>query len=262
VVTPAVATEAAHPQRVKALLTAMETRAHRAGWDKPPALYVLYDNHHLATVREYRTWLGARYGTPVVVGRYGAQPMAPYLFTDGTDPAVTLTLLAMNLSDTVPGRTLAGAFKLMTMVLRQPGFLGTAFQAEGYGMVMDTEQAEVYLRDETRPRLGDTVGAQEYRCIDAADVAGYDYAVQRWSGAPPQVHHLDPANPPTDPDKTGKVLLAVEGSVQTALRRITAVVAGLPHGPLTMPRRWPWPADGAGGADHQVGYLTDDGGHP
>jgi hypothetical protein len=202
------------------LLLRLEADAHRAGWDAPAALYVLYDARDLGTDRTYRQMM--RWGgVPTRRGPYAAISAAPPGSLDGY-PQHGLFRMALNFSHSDHPATRA-----MLGVLRQPGFLGAAFVCEAWSRETD-DQAE---REAWRgKRFADMPGSMEIRTVNAADVGGADWVVRRVRGDKPKMWTSG------DPG-----LSNVEGSVVESLRMVVAVTADLPRPELkTTPTMWSW----------------------
>jgi hypothetical protein len=200
-------------QMIDRLMMQVEADAHRRGWDGPPALLGIYDTS------------GGR-PRPVVRGQstrlrtYLAMPIVP---TDALCPAPVHALyrLALNL------RHVGDHPMLHTFVgmIGQPGFIGMAFQAEGYTRECSPEEREA-LGDR---RLADIPGSREERFVIASLVDGTTRMVKRLRGAKPS------AVAESDIAEWG-------GAGAESLRTIVAAAAGqpLPDVEGTMPVGWDW----------------------
>lgn len=194
---------------ITALLTLIESSAHRSGWDQRPALLLLYDTRDADSDRHYRG-VPAHWGRTVRLRQYAAIPCVPPIAMDGSH---ALFRLANNLQ-----RTEQPAVQHYLGHMRRPGFVGMAFCCEGWGRVLGDGDAPVPGR-----RFADTPGSVETRILTAADTAGVDYHLVRIRGEKPTTL--------TDP----------EGSVVECLRAVVAAIAGLPVPRITtIPAGWDW----------------------
>jgi hypothetical protein len=203
------------------LLIRLEQDANRGGWDGPAALYVLYDWHDRGTEAAYKDLMAVRRGAPARCGPYAAQSMVPSDALSGI-ASHALFRLALNVSQSDhPAPT--SFIKLM----RQPGFLGVAFQCESWTRTMTSDERDAY---DINVRFADLPDSKEARGVYAADVSGGVYAAQRIRGEKPWL--LVPG---------AGDLSQFGGSVPQSLQMIVAVIADLPRPKLTeLPTGWSW----------------------
>jgi hypothetical protein len=198
---------------VDRLMMQIEADAHRRGWDGPPALLAVYDASR-GRPRQVVSGPSTRLRT------YLAMPCVPI---DALCPAPVHALyrLALNL------RHAGDHPMLQTFIgmIGQPGFVGMAFQAEGWMRECSPEEREA-IGDR---RLADIPGTREQRFVIAALTDGTTRMVQRVRGGKPRAI--------AEPD-------AAEwgGAVTESLRTIVAAIDGqqLPDVEGAMPIGWDW----------------------
>lgn len=203
--------------RMGRLLLKLEADAHRGGWDAPANMFVLYDSRDVATDQAYRQMMGRFAGPPSRLGPYAAHGAVPPGSLDGY-PQHALFRLALYLSGSDHPHVAA-----LVGMLRQPGFLGVAFQHEGWVReARDDAERESWGKQ----RFADMPGSREYRMVHAVDIGGGYHAARRVRGEKPDLLPGD---------------ATVEGAVVESLRMVVAVVADLPRPALTTtPSMWSW----------------------
>lgn len=201
---------------INRLLLRIESDAHRAGWDGPPALFALYDARDASTDQAYRLTMSGC-GPVIRCHPYAAQPMAPRGGLDGYASHAVFRM-ALNMKAAPDDPRVAALIGMM----RRPGFLGVALLCETWAR-QESEEGRGALG---AVRFADIPGSVECRLVSAADVAGRDYMARRVRGRKPQA---------------GEDFGSIEGSVFESLRVIVAAIANLPVPELTTPpSMWSW----------------------
>lgn len=213
-------------ERMSRLLLRIESNAHARGWDKPAALFVVYDEAQDPQAAAGWAARQADFGRSVRMGSYVARPCVPTVALQPA-PHHSVFRLALNLSSDQP---LADR---MTGYLRAPGFLAMAFRGEGYGLESASEE-ERHAYGHGR-NLADHPGARENRFVWAVDVNGMCHHVTRWRGSDAEAG--DPVPYAARPDDRADDRVVVSGAVAAALLRIVEVV--LRREPYTVIRSAP-----------------------
>jgi hypothetical protein len=211
------------PTQLGQLLTAVEQRIHRAGWEKlPPQLLVLFDNQHGTVDQLFRRICGQNpnLGPATRVGRFSAQRMVnlgpPWVDLESW---VALRNMAMNVA--YAGQAEEPARLLST--LREPGIVGFAFAGYGWTPGPHTppdlaEKAFAWEMD-----WDDVPGAIEARTLYAIDFTDQVHQVVRHRGQAPVLAMNGPWI----------------GDITTSLRILVAAVDGTVPPAEQFSERWP-----------------------
>jgi hypothetical protein len=204
---------------VRALLQHLEVCAHRDGWDRPPALYALYDvAAHPETGAAWRRHGPREAGAPVRRGSLTAHPMVGgTMWSRARPPNEALRAMAVKITRGV----VAGPNDPLARVIGQPGLVGIAMRSEAWMMVETVDAAATRLK--AGRSLADTPGASEARSVWAFDLADRGYDVLRRRGQAPRVRVF-----PAD---------EAAGFVADSLRAILGAAAGQPRPDLLDPAR-------------------------
>lgn len=159
-------------QVLRELLLRLEGRVHRAGWDEPPQIYVIYDSAWTATTLHYQNLMG-RYGTAIHHGGYAARPILPAALLVG-HPAHNLYQLAGNIGSGLPEGD------VFCRAMNQPGLRAMATSVEVWA------RHALEGREEGRA-FADTPGSREMRLLVAIDIAGDNHYVHRARGSDAEV---------------------------------------------------------------------------
>lgn len=196
------------------LLRRIEMDAHRAGWDQPPALFVLYDARadDGGTDRAYRRLMGQN---PRLRPATRVPPYVAQAFLDGPHFAAgdkplweQVRRFALNLAY---GDGDYEQIAVMRGALSAPGVLGFAYLGEGYALAVKGRAAAADMFGGTRD-LAEEAGAVETRMLYAADVTNRLYVLTRSRGRKPE---LD--------DNAGADM---RGDFTTSLRLLVAAATG------------------------------------
>lgn len=212
------------PDLISQLLTRVEADAHRRGWDEPAEIYVLYDASDRETDQAYRSLMSFR-GPAIRRQHYAAQAAMPRAALDG-HPVHALFRFSLNLRASEEHPAPAAVIGM----LRQPGFLGVAFQSEGWMRTANSLEERDALGD---VRFADIPGSVETRHVHAVDTEGNEYVAFRERGKKPRLER---------PGFGGMEHMG--GAIIESLRAIVALVAGLPVPEIdNVPSQWDWSAE-------------------
>lgn len=182
------------PKALEELLTGTFDRADLDGWNSNGgaghfAVYVLYDRADIVTAGMLERFMH-QMGTPIVAGRYGAQPLLSKDMFDEESatargdeaPSSALYNFAMNIgfADMQKAAAAGRARHLegIRTMFRQPGIVGFAAISEAVGFRVLTPMVKALLK--TGMDIEMIKGSEESRVVMATDLTGECHRMVRW----------------------------------------------------------------------------------